>query len=1355
MRKICSMAKRNLLTVNLIVLCSTTFGQVLFPPKIQSPNAASLGNFGEVPVNLFTGTPDISVPIYNLKYGNISVPINLRYSAAAVKPGQAPGWVGSGWDLESYGMITRQKRGVLDEYYNTNDMQAGADNYFTYYPFPSNSTKANANFGSYYANMSTWYNTTQLKNDFVNYSNMCSCQGIDVQADEFTFNVMGHSGKFYYEGANGWKVASDENIKIDMTDFFSPIEITYGMQDHLQIYQPCNPISLAVSNYQSRMFGSFTLTMPDGTKYIFGGRKPSTISGYTGTIPDAVEYNSPRNPTNSATFDLTFEIDTWLLKSIIDANGNEIDFSYVNSYPTCNNFYVSNSSGGIAYVGSCSGSFGSSVPFNQNIQYETLQWPMYLSQINSPNEFVNFSISDVNSDVYSLTQLNYQDQGNQNSNTQFEGSLLGSICNGDPNVYLKNLRWEKLDQIKITDNMHNSDGLNNYQPNIIKQYKFVYNNTPSQRLMLNNLQLLDKQSNLIGQYQFAYNSDLVTKSPNLHADGNYSDHWGFYNGTSFPAYPNSVDFQIYKQSSAANVTSELLNKITYPTGGSTKLMWEANDYSQVVNINRQSLAPYTNFTSLNGYGGGSRIFETQDVLADGSIQSDKKYYYKNNYSNGVQLSSLSSSGVLNGVPIYHIAVNPTLGALGNLTIGGSTDFMYSVGNYGYTGQGSPVGYKEVSILNADGTYTKNYFTNYDADVNGVTHWDQAPLGTLGWSDQYNYYQRASLEPERGKVTKSVSYKADNTPVQSTVITYRNDAGRFNSYVNLIEKPTELNVSIQCSQGPPVQDALIFSVARQVFTYSSYPIGKAVTTYDQNGANPVTIMENLTQYNSNNLLQVKNIVNSKGETVTTTYTYPTDHPTTSPYNDMINAHVLNPVISTALTTVLLGSGTSSPISTITKNYSEPYTNIFVPQNLQIEVGSNSIETREQVNNFDSKGHPREVQKPNGPKEVYLWGCNSQYILAKIIGSDYLTASGFVSQSILDQAGVGYNNYTDSYMRNYLNNLRMNLPNAQVTTYTYACGVGITSETDPSGRTTYYDYDMFNRLIDIRDQDNNIVKRFCYNYAGQPDNCANVGYGNTVKTGAFTSTNSCPSGTSPATVSYTIPANTYYAADQPTADAMATAALNSQGQALANSTPCQAAISGTNTTGIPWNGSMTNTSSNANYSFSIYPNYNNTPLVTVPVGAYNISLTPTPAQSSALNLTINGVTYSGTSFSLANITINTATNLNFSNPTGSGPCSVVMSSGFTSPTNGLSSNGTAVSGYLVFYSSSTMSAGNSYQIGTISGTCRPSVTRTFTTTSIGRTWTVTVAQSGTISVQMAYGSSSVSAGTTVNLTISYNL
>jgi hypothetical protein len=136
-------------------------------------------------------------------------------------------------------------------------------------------------------------------------------------------------------------------------------------------------------------------------------------------------------------------------------------------------------------------------------------------------------------------------------------------------------------------------------------------------------------------------------------------------------------------------------------------------------------------------------------------------------------------------------------------------------------------------------------------------------------------------------------------------------------------------------------------------------------------------------------------------------------------------------------------------------------------------------------YDQNGNILEQRRANDVKEVYIWGYNAQYPVAKVIGSDYNTVQGFVSLPMLNNA----QDYTDEQIRNELQKIRTGLAGtkAQVVTFTYKPLVGMTSETDLNGRVRYYVYDSKGRLALIKDHEGKIVKMICYNYSGQPEEC----------------------------------------------------------------------------------------------------------------------------------------------------------------------------------------------------------------------------------------------------------------------------
>ncbi|SMC00676.1 YD repeat protein [Hymenobacter roseosalivarius DSM 11622] len=64
------------------------------------------------------------------------------------------------------------------------------------------------------------------------------------------------------------------------------------------------------------------------------------------------------------------------------------------------------------------------------------------------------------------------------------------------------------------------------------------------------------------------------------------------------------------------------------------------------------------------------------------------------------------------------------------------------------------------------------------------------------------------------------------------------------------------------------------------------------------------------------------------------------------------------------------------------------------------------------------------------------------------------------------------------------LRLHPVGAQMTTYTHEPLVGLTSQTGPDGRTSYYEYDALGRLLRVRDEQGRILSQQEYQYATQP-------------------------------------------------------------------------------------------------------------------------------------------------------------------------------------------------------------------------------------------------------------------------------
>ena len=82
----------------------------------SSPNAGSISRYFDFPVNMATGQASISVPIYTIQTGRITVPITLKYNTVGVKAAERANWVGTNWTLETGGSVNKKVNGYDDIY---------------------------------------------------------------------------------------------------------------------------------------------------------------------------------------------------------------------------------------------------------------------------------------------------------------------------------------------------------------------------------------------------------------------------------------------------------------------------------------------------------------------------------------------------------------------------------------------------------------------------------------------------------------------------------------------------------------------------------------------------------------------------------------------------------------------------------------------------------------------------------------------------------------------------------------------------------------------------------------------------------------------------------------------------------------------------------------------------------------------------------------------------------------------------------------------------------------------------------------------------------------------------------------
>jgi hypothetical protein len=105
--------KKKIIVVFLIqFIANSLFAQLT---SLPSSSAFQTTKFSDVNVNESSGRVTTSIPVYNYQVGKLQVPVSLSYVGNGVKVAQQSNWVGTNWNLNAGGVITRIVNGYPDE----------------------------------------------------------------------------------------------------------------------------------------------------------------------------------------------------------------------------------------------------------------------------------------------------------------------------------------------------------------------------------------------------------------------------------------------------------------------------------------------------------------------------------------------------------------------------------------------------------------------------------------------------------------------------------------------------------------------------------------------------------------------------------------------------------------------------------------------------------------------------------------------------------------------------------------------------------------------------------------------------------------------------------------------------------------------------------------------------------------------------------------------------------------------------------------------------------------------------------------------------------------------------------------
>lgn len=256
-------------------------------PIPPSPAAQSIIRAADFSASHYTGSPNITIPLFTLQGQDLNLPINLVYSANGFKVNDFASWVGYGWSLSCSGAVSRTIMDSPDDF----------------------------GFGFSKLSMDTYYNNKI-------YPKTEECKGItSINSPQFFFY------KLLSSGAQGQPTFYD--TEPDLYSYSMPTGLSgkfvFDRFNRIQLL-PKNNVKISVFNESGNLnTSSFFIQDDKGVEYTFDKfERIRTIVSSTNFKMNGVSRLNDMYP-----------ISTWYIKSMKSSTSDEkIDYTYTPEYTT-------------------------------------------------------------------------------------------------------------------------------------------------------------------------------------------------------------------------------------------------------------------------------------------------------------------------------------------------------------------------------------------------------------------------------------------------------------------------------------------------------------------------------------------------------------------------------------------------------------------------------------------------------------------------------------------------------------------------------------------------------------------------------------------------------------------------------------------------------------------------------------------------------------------------------------------------------------------------------------------------------------------------------------------------------------